>query len=222
MKTTLHIFFAMLACLGSLTAVSCGQDSGQAKLAEEKASTTAKTTDGTATATFGGGCFWCVEAVFENMKGVKSVVSGYAGGRYPNPNYQQVCTGRTGHAEVCQIHYDPSVVSYQELLEVFWKTHDPTTLNRQGPDSGTQYRSVIFYHDDSQKELAEKYKHKLDDSGAFRNKIVTEISKLPEFYEAEDYHQDYFAKNPAQSYCAAFVRPKVEKFKQAFADKVKE
>lgn len=174
-----------------------------------------------AVATFGGGCFWCVEAVFERMQGVKDVVSGYAGGRNANPTYQQVLTGRTGHAEVCQIHFDPDEVTYEELLEVFWKTHDPTTLNQQGADIGTQYRSVIFYHDDEQRELATKYKEKLDRSGAFRNKIVTEISKLPAFYTAEDYHQDYYRRNPNQGYCAAVVRPKVEKFEKVFADKVK-
>ena len=175
-----------------------------------------------ATATFGGGCFWCVEAVFENMEGVKSVISGYAGGRTDNPTYEQVCTGRTNHAEVCQIHYDPHQVSFEELLEVFWKTHDPTTLNRQGADVGTQYRSVIFYHDEQQKDLAEKYKKKLNELDAFNGrKVVTEISPLPKFYTAEEYHQDYYFKNPNQGYCAAVVRPKVEKFKQAFADKVK-
>lgn len=171
-------------------------------------------------ATFGGGCFWCVEAVFENMKGVKDVVSGYAGGRNANPTYEQVCTGRTGHAEVCEITYDPEVVAFEELLEVFWKTHDPTTLNRQGPDIGTQYRSVIFYHSDRQKELAEMYKKKLDGSGAFRDRIVTEITESPKFYAAEKYHQDYYRNNPNQSYCAFVVRPKVEKFKEVFADKL--
>lgn len=173
-----------------------------------------------AKATFGGGCFWCVEAVFENVRGVEDVVSGYAGGRRANPNYKQVCTGRTGHAEVCEIKYNPKEVSFKELLEIFWKTHDPTTLNRQGVDVGTQYRSVIFYHDVEQKKVAEKYKKSLDESGAFANKIVTQITKAPKFYVAEDYHQDYYRKNPGQGYCAAVVRPKVEKFKKAFADKV--
>ncbi|MCA9133793.1 MAG: peptide-methionine (S)-S-oxide reductase MsrA [Planctomycetales bacterium] len=175
-----------------------------------------------AVATFGGGCFWCVEAVFENMQGVTDVVSGYAGGRNAHPTYAQVCTGRTGHAEVCQIHYDPQLVSFAELLEVFWKTHDPTTLNRQGNDYGTQYRSVVFYHDEQQRKTAEEYKQKLDDAQVFANKIVTEISPLPTFYVAEDYHQDYYRNNPQQGYCAAVVRPKVEKFKKVFADKVKE
>ncbi len=170
-------------------------------------------------ATFGGGCFWCVEAVFENVRGVTDVVSGYEGGKTKKPTYEQVCTGRTGHAEVCQITFDPKVVSFEELLEVFWKTHDPTTLNQQGADRGTQYRSVVFYHDEEQKASAEKYKKKLDESGAFRNKIVTEISPTSEFYVAEKYHQDYYRNNPGQGYCAAVVRPKVEKFKQVFADK---
>ena len=173
-------------------------------------------------ATFGGGCFWCVEAVFENVKGVKDVVSGYEGGRLRNPNYKQVCTGRTGHAEVCEITYDPSEVTFKELLEIFWKTHDPTTLNQQGADIGTQYRSVVFYHDAEQKEIAELYKKKLDQSGAFPNRIVTEISKATDFYPAEEYHQDYYRNNPNAGYCAAVVRPKVEKFKQAFADKLDE
>ena len=173
-----------------------------------------------AVATFGGGCFWCTEAVFENMKGVTDVVSGYAGGKIPEPTYEQVCTGRTGHAEVCQIHYNPAEVTFEELLEVFWKTHDPTTLNQQGADRGTQYRSVVFYHDDQQKKLAELYKAKLDESGAFPATIVTEISPLPTFYVAEAYHQDYYRNNPGQGYCMAVVRPKVEKFKKVFKDKL--
>jgi peptide-methionine (S)-S-oxide reductase len=154
------------------------------------------------------------------MKGVLDVVSGYAGGRIANPTYQQVVTGRTGHAEVCQIKYDPEQVSFEELLEVFWKTHDPTTLNKQGPDVGTQYRSVIFYHDEQQKKIAEDIKKQLDESGAFSDRIVTEITKAPAFYPAEDYHQDYYRNNPNQGYCAAVVRPKVEKFKKVFADKL--
>lgn len=181
-----------------------------------------ETTEGkkTVIATFGGGCFWCTEAVFENMKGVTNVVSGYAGGKNPNPTYKQVCTGTTGHAEVCQIHYNPAEVTFDELLEVFWKTHDPTTLNKQGADEGTQYRSVVFYHDEEQKKLAEGYKVKLGESGAFRSKIVTEISALPTFYEAEEYHQDYYQNNPGDGYCNAVVRPKVEKFKKVFKDKL--
>lgn len=173
-----------------------------------------------AVATFGGGCFWCVEGVFEQMEGVKGVVSGYEGGAVKNPSYKQVCTGKTGHAEVCQIQYDPEAVTFPELLEVFFKTHDPTTLNRQGNDFGTQYRSVVFYHDDDQKKLSEKYIKKLDESGAFDNKIVTEVAKSSEFYEAEEEHQDFYARNPGYGYCVAVVRPKVEKFRKVFADKV--
>lgn len=176
--------------------------------------------EGLKIATFGGGCFWCVEAVFENLKGVKDVVSGYSGGRIPNPTYEQVCTKLTGHIEVCQIHYDPKMVTFEELLEVFWKTHDPTTLDQQGADVGPQYRSVIFYHDEEQKKLAESYKKKLDESGAFPGKIVTQISPLRNFYEAEDYHQDYYRNNPNQGYCRVVVSPKVDKFKQVFKDKL--
>jgi peptide methionine sulfoxide reductase msrA/msrB len=175
----------------------------------------------TETATFGAGCFWCVEAVFQELKGVISVTSGYAGGHVKNPSYKEVCYGTTGHAEVAQIVYDPSVTSYDELLEVFWQTHDPTTLNRQGADEGTQYRSVIFYHNDTQKERAEYYKQELDASGAWDRPIVTEISPLPTFYPAEDYHQNYYSTNPEQGYCRAVIRPKVEKFRKVFADKLK-
>jgi peptide-methionine (S)-S-oxide reductase len=173
------------------------------------------------TATFGAGCFWCVEAVFQDLKGVQSVVSGYAGGTTKNPTYKQVCTGTTGHAEVCQITYDPGVVSFPELLEVFWKTHDPTTLNRQGNDVGTQYRSAIFYHSDEQKRLAERYKKELNASGAFASPIVTEIVPFTNFYKAEDYHQNYFNQNGNQAYCQFVIRPKVEKFRQVFRDKLK-
>lgn len=204
--------------------VSCAQEKTKEPKVTPAAATPVNDTSRPqlAVATFGGGCFWCVEAVFENLSGVESVISGYAGGRNSNPTYQQVCTGRTGHAEVCQIHYNPQTVSFEELLEVFWKTHDPTTLNQQGADKGTQYRSVIFYHDAEQQQLAEKYKKKLNEVDAYGGrKVVTEISKLPTFYPAEDYHQDYYFKNPNQGYCAAVVRPKVEKFKQVFADKVK-
>ena len=174
-----------------------------------------------AVATFGGGCFWCVEAVFEKLEGVHDVVSGYAGGKIPNPTYKQVTTGRTGHAEVCQIHYDPNNVSYTELLEVFWKTHDPTTLNRQGHDIGTQYRSVVFYHDEAQKKTAEFYQQKLDGSGVWKDPIVTEISPIVEFFEAEKYHQNYFRNNPFQGYCRVVIVPKMKKFKEMFADKLK-
>ena len=171
-------------------------------------------------ATFGEGCFWCVEAVFQDLKGVVSVESGYSGGKMENPTYRMVCSGETGHAEVCHITYDPSKISYAKLLEVFWKTHDPTTLNRQGHDSGTQYRSVIFYHSGEQKALAEKYKKELDASGAWDKPLVTEISAAPKFWKAEDYHQNYFKTNPNQGYCAYVIAPKMEKFRKVFGDKI--
>ncbi len=173
-------------------------------------------------ATFGSGCFWCTEAVFQDLAGVESVVSGYAGGHIKNPAYREVCEGRTGHAEVVQITYDPEVISFDTLLEVFWKTHDPTTLNRQGNDVGTQYRSVVYYHDEEQKELAQQYKDKLNASGAFSSPIVTEISPMDVFYAAEAYHQNYFKNNPGQGYCSFVIRPKVDKFKQVFGEKLKE
>lgn len=172
-------------------------------------------------ATFGSGCFWCTEAVFQDVAGVDSVVSGYSGGKIANPTYREVCSERTGHAEVVQITYDPDTITYDELLEIFWKTHDPTTLNRQGNDVGTQYRSVVYYHDDEQKELAESYKDKLNASGAYSDPVVTEISPLDKFYPAEDYHQNYYKNNPGQGYCSFVVRPKVEKFKQVFSSKLK-
>jgi peptide-methionine (S)-S-oxide reductase len=172
-------------------------------------------------ATFGSGCFWCTEAVFEMVKGVHSVVSGYSGGNVENPTYEQVCSGSTGHAEVIQITYDSDIITYDELLQIFWKTHDPTTLNRQGNDVGTQYRSVIFYHDDEQKQLAEKYKEELDASGAWKNPIITEIVPLSVFYKAEDYHQNYYESNPNQGYCAFIIAPKLEKFEKVFKEKLK-
>lgn len=175
-----------------------------------------------AQATFGSGCFWCSEAVFQQLKGVARVVSGYSGGRTKNPTYDDICSGTTGHAEVIQVTYDPQVVSYDDLLEVFWKTHDPTTLNRQGNDVGTQYRSVVFFHDDEQRRLAVYYKERLDAAGAFRAKIVTEISPLAEFYPAENYHQNYFQDNARQPYCSFVIRPKLEKLRQAFAEKLRE
>ena len=172
-------------------------------------------------ATFGGGCFWCTEAIFESLRGVVSVISGYAGGITENPTYEQVCTGKTGHAEVVQITFDPSVITYEELLEVFFLTHDPTTLNRQGNDIGTQYRSIILFHNERQKALAEQTKSELQKVGAWDKPIVTEIVPLTTFYPAEDYHQDYFAKNPEKAYCQAVIRPKMEKFRKVFKAKLK-
>ncbi|MDJ1479083.1 peptide-methionine (S)-S-oxide reductase MsrA [Cytophagaceae bacterium YF14B1] len=175
----------------------------------------------TDTATFGTGCFWCTEAIFQQVDGVLSVASGYSGGQVENPTYKQVCTGSTGHAEVIQVTYDPAKVSYPELLEVFWSTHDPTTLNRQGADVGTQYRSAIFYHNAEQKQLAEKYKKELDASKAFDDPIVTEITPFSKFYKAEDYHQNYYNQNGDQPYCRMVIRPKIEKFKKVFSQKLK-
>lgn len=172
-------------------------------------------------ATFGAGCFWCVEAVYKDLAGVVSVESGYSGGTKENPTYKEVCSGATGHAEVCRIAYDPERISYEQLLEVFWKIHDPTTLNRQGEDVGTQYRSSIFHHNDEQKRIAEHYRKMLDESGAFDAPIVTEIVPFTKFWKAEEYHQNYFARNPDQAYCKAVVRPKVEKFRKAFSGKLK-
>lgn len=174
------------------------------------------------TATFGGGCFWCTEAVFQQLKGVESVVSGYMGGQVDNPTYKQVCSGQTGHAEVIQITFDPSVIDFAKLLEIHIKTHDPTTLNRQGADVGTQYRSAIFYHTPEQKETSEAIKKKLGESGAFRNPIVTEIVPAVKFYPAEDYHQNYFNENPGNGYCRAVALPKIRKVRKVFSDYLKE
>jgi peptide-methionine (S)-S-oxide reductase len=179
------------------------------------------TTEGLDTITLGAGCFWCVEAVFTELKGVKSVMPGYAGGTTKDPDYKSVCTGTTGHAEVAQVIYDPAVITLDELLEVFWQTHDPTTLNRQGHDVGTQYRSAIFYHTPAQKEKAEHYKAELDKSGAFNAPIVTEITPIGTFYAAENYHRDYYANNPEQGYCQYVIRPKIEKLKKVFGNKLK-
>ncbi len=172
-------------------------------------------------ATLAGGCFWCLEAVYDELRGVESVVSGYAGGRVVNPSYEKVCMGTTGHAEVVQITFDPNVVSYKELLEVFFTIHDPTTLNRQGADRGTQYRSAIFYHTPEQKEIAEAVINEVSAAGVWSNSIVTEVSPLPEFYAAEDYHQDYFKRNPNQPYCNVVVAPKVSKFRKQYLDRLK-
>ncbi len=174
-----------------------------------------------AVATFAGGCFWCTEAVYERMRGVTDVVSGYIGGQMPNPDYKSVCTGTTGHAEAVEIYYNPGETTYEELLEVFFKTHDPTTLNRQGADVGTQYRSAIFYHDEDEKARAEKYIEKMNKSGEFDSPIVTTLEPAATFFAAEEYHQDYFAKNPNAAYCQAVVRNKVRKFNRTFGDKIK-
>jgi peptide-methionine (S)-S-oxide reductase len=171
-------------------------------------------------ATLGGGCFWCTEAVYQELNGVQKVESGYAGGTVNNPTYRQVCTGTTGHAEVVQITFDPAVISYKEILDVFWRVHDPTTLNRQGADVGPQYRSVIFYHNDEQRTIAEQSKQETDASGLWPDPIVTEISPYTQFFKAEDYHQNFYQDNPSQPYCMMVVSPKMQKFRKEFADKL--
>ena len=172
-------------------------------------------------ATLAGGCFWCIEAVFDDLNGVLSVESGYSGGAAPNPTYKQVCTGTTGHAEVAQIAFDPNVISYRDLLRVFFTVHDPTTLNRQGNDVGTQYRSAIFYHDDEQKKIAEQVVQEITAEKIWSKPIVTEVTPFKEFYKAEDYHQEYFANNPNQPYCQMVVAPKVAKFRAHYRDQLK-
>lgn len=174
-----------------------------------------------ATTTLGAGCFWCIEAVFQNLKGVQSVASGYTGGQIENPTYEEISTGTTGHAEVAQIKFDPEMISFEDLLYVFWRTHDPTTLNRQGADVGTQYRSAIFFDSEEQKEIAERSKAKTDASDLWPEPIVTEISQLDKFYKAEEYHQDYYKLNSNQPYCRLVIDPKIRKLKKYFADRLK-
>jgi peptide-methionine (S)-S-oxide reductase len=175
----------------------------------------------TETATFGGGCFWCTEAALEELHGVESVTSGYAGGETENPTYEEVCSGSTGHAEVVQVEYDPEVISYEKLLEVFFMIHDPTTLNRQGPDVGTQYRSIVLYHDEAQREAVETFVDGLEAEDVYDDEIVTEVEPLETFWEAEEYHQDYYEKNPGDGYCQFNADPKIRKVREKFADQVK-
>jgi peptide-methionine (S)-S-oxide reductase len=172
-------------------------------------------------ATLAGGCFWCLEAVFDDLKGVESVESGYSGGHVQRPSYAQVCDGNTGHAEVVQVTFDPQVLSYKDLLKVFFTIHDPTTLNRQGNDAGTQYRSAIFYHNDEQKKIAEEVIQEITAAKIWNHPLVTELTPFDQFYIAEDYHQEYFKKNPFQGYCRVVIVPKVTKFRHAFADQLK-
>src|SRR6056297_2023468 len=173
------------------------------------------------TATLAAGCFWCVEAVFQNLKGVEKVVSGYSGGHVKNPSYREVCNGKTGHAEAIQLKYDPKVISFEQILDVFWKTHDPTTLNRQGPDIGTQYRSVIFYHNDLQKRIAEDSKNQMNRSGYFNKPIVTAIEPYKNFFVAEENHQNFYKNNPNQPYCRFRIDPKIDKLQKQFNDLLK-
>lgn len=174
------------------------------------------------TVTLGAGCFWCVEAVYQELKGVHRVESGYSGGSVENPTYQQVCSGRTGHAEVIQVTFDPDTIDFATILEVFWRTHDPTTMNRQGADVGTQYRSAIFYHTDEQRQIAETSKQETNASDLWENPIVTEITPFTRFYPAEDYHQNFYRDNPGQPYCRVMIDPKIRKLRKDFEDQVKE
>ncbi len=216
----LKIFTAILFTSFALT--SCAQNKSNLKETDKVQNKLAVAVNSNLdTATFANGCFWCTEAIFQQLEGVTAVRSGYTGGNVANPTYKEVCTGNTGHAEALEIFYDPKKITYDELLEVFWKTHDPTTLNRQGNDVGTQYRSVVYYHNQAQKELADKYKKALDESGAFENPIVTTVEPSEEFYVAEDYHQDYYNENGTNPYCQFVIRPKLDKFKKAFKDKLK-
>jgi peptide-methionine (S)-S-oxide reductase len=210
------------AFLLSLGFVSCAQTKTDKMKPETTlpAETQMTPSSGIDTATLGGGCFWCMEAQFQLLNGVQKVESGFSGGHVKNPAYREVCNGTTGHAEVTQIYFDRSKISFDQILEAFWQAHDPTTLNRQGNDVGTHYRSVIFYHNAEQKNLAEKYKKKLEDSGAFNGPIVTEIAPFTVFYKAENYHQDYFELNGSEPYCQFVIAPKVEKFKKVFHDKL--
>lgn len=217
------IFTGTLISIGTL--FSCAQTQNAEKNMTTNINPAASVSDAssvnTDTATFGTGCFWCTEAIFQQLDGVLKVTSGYSGGHVAKPTYNQVTTGTTGHAEVVQIVYDPQKLSFDELLEVFWQTHDPTTLNRQGNDEGPQYRSVVFYHNAEQKQKAEKYKAELDKSGAWDNPIVTEIAPFKEFYVAENYHQDYYNNNGSAPYCYYVIRPKLEKFQKVFKSKLK-
>lgn len=205
---------------------ACGQNKSSAndmktETTSSNTSVPANDTSSIGVATFGAGCFWCVEAVFQRLNGVLSVKNGYSGGFVKNPSYKEVCSGSTGHAEVAQITYDKSKITFDELLEVFWKTHDPTTLNSQGNDFGTQYRSAVFYHTEEQREKAEAYKKELNDAKVYPEPIVTEIKPFTEFYPAEDYHQNYYNQNSGESYCRYVIQPKLDKFEKVFKDKLK-
>ena len=210
----------ILTALSLVTGLfSCAEQPNTAKIKSMDNNTTINVK--TDTATFGTGCFWCTEAIFQQVEGVIKVTSGYSGGSVENPTYKDVCTGTTGHAECLNVLYDPAKVTFDDLLEIFWQVHDPTTLNRQGNDVGTQYRSAIFYHNDEQKAKAEKYKVELDKSGAWDNPVVTTLEPFTKFYAAEDYHQNYYNDNKEQGYCQFVIRPKVEKFQKVFKNKLK-
>jgi peptide-methionine (S)-S-oxide reductase len=204
MKKQLHTFVLSLF----LFTISCCGQTIETNTSYEKA-------------TFGAGCFWCTEAIFEQLKGVRYVISGYTGGTVTNPTYEQICSGTTGHAEVVEVTFDPNLISFKELLEIFWEIHNPTTLNRQGADVGTQYRSVVFYHSQKQKEETEFYKKKLNEQKVYESPVVTEISAASTFYKAENYHQGYYDRNTNAPYCQAVITPKVVKFKKVFSEKLK-
>lgn len=222
-KSKLPLVIAVAVLVGgyAMSTNIFSADAGDQRRPADSAADAASENRQLATATFGGGCYWCTEAVFQEMRGVTSVVSGFSGGEVDDPSYEEVCRGTTGHAEVIQVAYDPQQVEYRELLEVFFKTHDPTTLNRQGADFGTQYRSVVFYHDEQQKKQAEQVRDELDKSGAFGDPIVTEIAKFEKFFAAKDEHQDFYQRNPNQGYCRAVIDPKMDKFRKVFADRLK-
>jgi len=207
--------FIFISILMTFLVLSCtGKVNSKQKLKEDMSV-------GTDTITFGAGCFWCVEAVFQQVKGVTKVTSGYMGGKLKNPTYREVCSGLTGHAEVCQLVFDSKVVSVDKLLEIFWQTHDPTTLNRQGHDIGTQYRSAVFFHNEEQKTKATSWKKQLNDKKVFPNPIVTEITQASTFYPAEDYHQNYFQENGEEPYCQVVIKPKMDKFLKEFKSVLK-
>jgi peptide-methionine (S)-S-oxide reductase len=213
---------SIILSLSFMVSIACAQTPNKKeKSMENLPKTDVNVADGLEVATLGGGCFWCTEAIYQDLKGVEKVLSGYSGGHVDKPSYRQVTSGTTGHAEVIQVFFDPKVISFEEVLEIFWSTHDPTTLNRQGADVGPQYRSAVFYHTEDQKQKAEFFKKKLDESGAFNRPIVTEITQFSNFYVAEDYHQNYYKENGGQPYCQFVIRPKMEKFKKAFAEKLK-
>jgi peptide-methionine (S)-S-oxide reductase len=211
-------YFCFSFLFAIITFISCAQHESSTMSTTNLTSMSGLKTD---TAILGAGCFWCVEAVFQQLDGVLKVSSGYSGGTVPNPTYEQVCSKTTGHVEVCQIVYDPEKINFDELLEVFWKTHDPTTPDQQGNDRGPQYRSVVFYKNKEQKKLAEEYKEALNKSGAWPNPVITGIEPLKNFYLAENYHQNYFNTNPDQMYCRYVIQPKLEKFEKVFKDKLK-
>lgn len=224
MKFTYYFLFALLMSISfgcnskQNTPQENGNESDKKTLKDKK---TMKSNIKTDTAIFAQGCFWCAEAVFQRLEGVISQKSGYTGGKTKNPTYKEVCTGLTGHAEAIEIIYDPTKITYEDLLKVFWETHDPTTLNRQGNDAGTQYRSAVYYMNEEQHKIAEAYKIQLNQSGVYKDPIVTEITKADVFYPAEDYHDDYFNQNGSQPYCQFVIRPKIDKFEHKFKDKLK-